>query len=80
MEKSLDIISSTRYAHQCDNPECGKRIPARSVAIALSIKEVINGKKDKIVVYFCDINCFNTYECAIIYAAGAATDSELVFN
>lgn len=72
--KKLELIASTKYAHLCDSPECQARIPARSSAVCLTKEEVIDGKKDIFHLYFCDINCFNDYEAAIMYGAAAACD------
>ena len=72
--KKLELIASTKYAHLCDSPECGARIPAKSHAVELIIEEVIDGKKNVIHLYFCDIDCFNDWEVAIVYGAAAACD------
>lgn len=83
MKKKLEVIQTTRRGHTCRASGCGKRIPGRMPAIALIHEEVIDGKTERFIAYFCDIGCYNEYESSIIYAGGAAGDEgddQLVFG
>jgi len=72
MEKSLIVVQVTRRGHLCAG--CQGKIPGRHAAIALVTKERINGKEEKFVAYFHNIDCYNGYEFRNIYGAGAACD------
>ena len=59
--KHLQLVQATRRGHICTH--CGKRGQGRMPALAL-IDQTRggNGEIDKVITYFCNIDCFNDWE------------------
>ena len=72
MAKKLEIIQFIRRGHLCIT--CQKKIPGFRPAIALVDEEVVDGRKEKHISYFCNIDCYNVFEVRVMYGAGAALE------